>query len=262
VFTEVPNVKWDEVGGLDEIKQTLREAVEWPLKYAERFAYAKATPPKGVLLTGAPGTGKTLVAKALASESGINFITVKGPEILSKWVGESERGIREIFKKARQAAPCIIFFDEIDAIVPKRGQGGGSANVSERMVGQFLLELDSIDELNGVLVLGASNRPDLIDPALLRPGRFDMVVELPLPDQETRRAILEIHCRGRHLGGNISLEKLADTTEELTGAELGALCRHAAMLAIRDSIERDGGKAFSPFAIEHHHFEAARTLLG
>ena len=130
------------------------------------------------------------------------------------------------------------------------------------MVGQFLLELDSIDELNGVLVLGATNRPDLIDPALLRPGRFDMVVELPLPDQETRRAILEIHCRGRHLGGNISLEKLADTTEELTGAELGALCRHAAMLAIRDSIERDGGKAFSPFAIEHHHFEAARTLLG
>ncbi len=257
VFTEIPNVKWDEVGGLDEIKLILREAVEWPLKYADRFVHARANPPKGVLLTGAPGSGKTLVAKALAAESGVNFITVKGPEILSKWVGESERGIREIFKKARQASPCIIFFDEIDAIVPKRGQGASGGHVSERMVGQFLLELDSIDELNGVLVLGATNRPDLIDPALLRPGRFDMVVELPQPDLQTRRAILEIHCRGRNLGGNISLEELANATEGMTGAELGALCRRAAMLAIRDSIQRDAGKEFSPFAIERHHFEAA-----
>jgi len=260
VFTEVPNVKWDEVGGLDEVKRVLREAVEWPLKYPERFAHARATPPKGVLLTGGPGTGKTLVAKALASESGVNFITVKGPEILSKWVGESERGIREIFKKARQASPCIIFFDEIDAIVPLRGQGAGGNQVSERMVGQFLLELDSIDELNGVLVLGASNRPDLIDPALLRPGRFDMVIELPQPDLMTRRAILEIHCRARNLGAGISLDVLASVTEGKTGAELGALCRHAAMLAIRDSIERDPGKDFAPFNIESSHFERALAV--
>lgn len=262
VFTEIPNVKWDEVGGLDAVKQILREAVEWPLKYPERFAHARASPPKGVLLTGGPGTGKTLLAKALASESGVNFITVKGPELLSKWVGESERGIREIFKKARQASPTIIFFDEIDAIVPKRGQGGGGGHVSERMVGQFLLELDSIDELNGVLVLGATNRPDLIDPALLRPGRFDLVVELPEPDAVTRLAILEIHCRKRNLGANVSLQMLANATAGMTGAELEALCRRAALLAIRDSIEQDAGKDFSPFNIENHHFEAARAVIG
>jgi len=260
VFTEVPNVHWDEVGGLDEVKQTLREAVEWPLKYAERFTHARARPAKGVLLTGAPGTGKTLVAKALAAESGVNFITVKGPELLSKWVGESERGIREIFKKARQAAPSILFFDEIDAIVPRRGQNSGGGNVSERMVGQFLLELDSIDELNGVVVLGATNRPDLIDPALLRPGRFDSVVELPEPDRPTRRAILQIHCRGRKLGAEVSLDAMAEATAGMSGAEIEALCRRAAMLAIRDSIEQHPGKEFAPFAVEARHFEAASGL--
>jgi transitional endoplasmic reticulum ATPase len=258
VFTEVPDVKWGEVGGLDEIKLVLREAVEWPLKYPDRFAHARTAPPKGVLLVGPPGTGKTLVAKALASESGVNFISVKGPQILSKWVGESERGIREIFKKARQAAPCIIFFDEIDAIVPVRGHGGGGGHISERLVGQFLLELDGVDELKGVLVLGATNRCDLIDPALLRPGRFDVVVELPQADLATRRAILAIHCRGRILGSDVCLAK---TTEGLTGAELGALCRRAATLAIRDSILREGGKEFSPFAVERRHFDAALGLI-
>lgn len=262
VFSEIPNVKWDQVGGLDEVKQTLREAVEWPLKYAERFEYAQASPPKGVLLTGGPGSGKTLVAKALGSESGVNFITVKGPELLSKWVGESERGIREIFKKARQAAPTILFFDELDAIVPKRGQGDGGGHVSERMVGQFLLEMDSIDELRGVVVVGATNRPDLIDPALLRPGRFDLVLELPAPDDRTRCAILEIHCRSRNLSGEVSLASLVTATAGMTGAELEALCRRAAMLSIRDSIERDVGKDFAPFCIEAHHFDTALAAFG
>lgn len=261
VFTEIPNVKWDEVGGLDEVKQVLKEAVEWPLKYAERFAQARTRPPKGVLLTGGPGSGKTLVAKALAAESGVNFITVKGPELLSKWVGESERGIREIFKKARQAAPSIVFFDEIDAIVPRRGQGGGGGNVSERMVGQFLLELDSIDELNGVIVLAASNRHDLIDPALLRPGRFDLIIELPSPDTEHRRAILEIHSRGRNLADDVSLAELATATDGMTGAELEAVCRRAAMLALRDSIELAPDEAFAPFAIERRHFGAALKAM-
>ena len=261
VFSEIPNVKWDEVGGLDEVKRVLREAVEWPLKYGDRFEYARTSPPKGVLLTGGPGTGKTLVAKALAAESGVNFITVKGPELLSKWVGESERGIREIFKKARQAAPTIVFFDELDAITPRRGQGGGGAHVSERMVGQFLLEMDSIDELHGVMVLGATNRPDLIDPALIRPGRFDLVIELPAPDYDARCAILEVHCRGRNLGGGISVSRLAKATEGMNGAELEALCRRAAMLAIRDSIEREAGKEFESFRIESDHFEAALAVF-
>lgn len=262
VDTEVPNVRWDEVGGLEEVKRILREAVEWPLKYAERFEYVRTSPPKGVLLTGAPGTGKTLVAKALASASGVNVITVKGPELLSKWVGESERGIREIFKKARQSAPTIVFFDELDAIVPKRGQGGGGSHVSERMVGQFLLEMDSIDEMRGVLVLGATNRPDLIDPALLRPGRFDLVVELPMPDYDTRYAILEVHLRVRNLSNEVSLAQLAKVTAGMTGAELEGLCRCAAMLSIRDSIESHPGKEFAPFRIDPRHFKAALALCG
>lgn len=261
VFTEIPNVKWDEVGGLEEVKQVLREAVEWPLKYAERFEYMRTSAPKGVLLTGRSGTGKTLMAKALAAESGVNFIAVKGPELLSKWVGESERGIREIFKKARQVAPVILFFDELDAIVPRRGQGGGGAHVSERMVGQFLLEMDNIDETRGLIVLGATNRPDLIDPAVLRSGRYDLKVELSVPDYHARRAILEVHCRSRKLGIDVSLDSLAELTKGMNGAELESLCHRAAIFSISDSIKREIGKEFKPFSIESCHFEAALESL-
>ncbi|MBI4498614.1 MAG: CDC48 family AAA ATPase [Chloroflexi bacterium] len=257
VFTEVADVKWDQVGGLDEVKQLLREAVEWPLTYADRLAYAQVRPPKGVLLTGPPGTGKTLVAKAVASESGVNFISMKGPELLSKWVGESEKGVREVFKKARQTAPCIIFFDEIDALVPVRGGGGAETHVSERVVSQFLTEMDGIEELRGVVVLGATNRPDIIDPALLRPGRFDITVELPPPDRAARRAILEIHTRGRPLGEDVDLDALAEQTEGLVGADLEGLCRRAAMLAVRESVEREPGDAYTPFAIARRHFHFA-----
>ena len=261
VFTEVADVKWEQVGGLDEVKRLLREAIEWPLKYGDRFAYAKTAPPKGVLLTGPPGTGKTLVAKAVASESEVNFISIKGPELLSKWVGESEKGIREVFKKARQTAPCIVFFDEIDALVPKRGGGGGETHVSERVVSQFLTELDGIEELRGVIVLGATNRPDILDPALLRPGRFDFKVELPPPDEVARRAILGVHALSRPLGKDVDLESLAAQTEGMVGAELQALCQRAAMLAIRESVEREPDLQFTPFSIEHRHFAAALAAL-
>ena len=261
VTTEVADVGWDDVGGLADVKQVLREVIEWPLKYDQRFSYARTTPPKGILLTGPPGTGKTLIAKAMAAQCGVNFISVKGPELLSKWIGESERGIREIFKKARQASPCLVFFDEIDTIVPMRGKGDGGGNVNERMVGQFLLEMDSMEELRGVVVLAATNRPDLIDPALLRPGRFDLVIDLPLPDLETRTRILELHCRGRTLSAGVSLPALAAATEGLTGADLHALCQRAAMFAIRQSIERDPGKEFAPFALEPQHFAEALALL-
>ncbi|MBI4507678.1 MAG: CDC48 family AAA ATPase [Chloroflexi bacterium] len=257
VFTEVPDVRWEDIGGLEDVKRLLQEAVEWPLRYGERFAYARTKPPKGVLLTGAPGTGKTLVAKAIASESGVNFIAIKGPELLSKWVGESEKGVREVFKKARQTAPCIVFFDEMDAVVPTRGLGAAEAHVSERVVSQFLTELDGIEELRGVVVLGATNRPDIVDPALLRPGRFDVVIELPPPDRAARMAILRVHTRGRPLSDDVDLERLAEQTEGLVGADLEALCQRAAMLAIRESVEREPGALYTPFRVEGHHFAAA-----
>lgn len=262
LLTEVPDVGWDEVGGLDTLKRTLREAVEWPLKYADRFKYAATRAPKGILLSGAPGTGKTLVAKAFAAESGINFISVKGPELLSKWVGESERGIREIFKKARQLAPAIVFFDEIDALVPHRSQGAGAAHVVERMVGQFMLEMDSIEDLRGVIVVGATNRLDLVDPALVRPGRFDLVIELPIPDLESRRAILEVHCRGRRLADDVSLGEVAESTDAMTGAQLAAVCNRAATQAIGESIVQEPGEHFHPFSIERRHFMHALHELG
>ncbi len=190
VFVETPNVKWEDVGGLTAVKERLREAVEWPLKYAQLFTQAGLAPIKGILLAGPPGCGKTLLAKALASQSGINFISVKGPELLSKYVGESERALREVFHKARQAAPCMIFFDEIDALAPARGMGGSDAGVSERVLSQFLTELDGIEELKGVLVLAATNRADRLDPAVLRPGRFEEIITFPLPDEDDRKAIL------------------------------------------------------------------------
>jgi transitional endoplasmic reticulum ATPase len=262
VFSEVPDVTWEDVGGLQQVKRVLREAVEWPLLHGERFRYAGIRPPKGVLLVGPPGTGKTLIAKALAAQCKINFIAVKGPELLSKWVGESERGIRDVFKKARQAAPCIVFFDEIDAIAPTRRDAAGGARVSERMVGQLLLEMDGIESLDDVVVLAATNRPDLVDQALLRPGRFDTVVELPLPDEESRLAILQVHCRRHRLSADVCLTRIAAATEGSSGADLEALCRAAVMHAMRESIQRDPAQGLAPFVVELCHFETAMAGQG
>jgi len=233
VFTEIADVSWDEVGGMEEAKQALREAVEWPLRYAPVLARAGAEPAKGILLVGPPGTGKTMLAKAAAHESGVNFISVKGPELLSKWVGESEKGVREIFKKARQAAPCIVFLDELDSMAPQRGAGGGESHVSERVVSQLLTEIDGIEELRGVIILAATNRADILDPALLRPGRFDIQIQVPAPDVGTRRAILDVHTRRRPLADGIDLDALAAETEGLVGADIAGLCREATMRAAR-----------------------------
>jgi len=233
VFIEIPDVRWDDVGGLDEVKRVLKESIEWPLKYPELFDHMRTNPPKGILLYGPPGSGKTFLAKAVASESEVNFISVKGPELLSKWVGESERGVREVFRKAKQASPCIVFFDEIDAIAPIRGVSSDS-HVTERVISQFLTELDGMEELKGVIVLAATNRLDIVDPALLRPGRFDLRLELPIPDAKARLEIFNIHTRGKPLAADVDLKPLADTTDGLVGADIEAICRRASMLAIRE----------------------------
>ena len=236
VFVEVPNVRWQDVGGLGEVKERLVEAVEWPLRHPDLFGQAGIRPPKGILLSGPPGCGKTLLAKAVASETKVNFISVKGPELLSKYVGESEKAVREVFRKARQAAPCIVFFDEIDALVPSRGAGGTDSHVAERVLSQFLAELDGVEELKGVLVLGATNRGDLLDPAILRPGRFDVIIEIPLPDENGRSEILAIHLRNKPLGAAIHLPDLASRTEGFNGAELSSLCNQAALQAVRRAV--------------------------
>jgi transitional endoplasmic reticulum ATPase len=237
VFTEVPNVAWDDIGGLEEAKSVLKEAVEWPLKYPDLFKQMGARPPKGILLGGPPGTGKTLLAKALASQSGINFISVKGPAVLSKWVGESEKAVREVFRKARQASPCIVFFDEIDALAPARGSGHDSS-VTDRVISQLLTELDGIEELQGVIVLASTNRPELVDPALLRPGRFDIRIELPLPDDRARQEIFAIHTRRTPLAEDVDLDDMARQTEGLVGADIEAICRQACLSAIREYVSR------------------------
>ena len=236
VFVEVPEVRWSDIGGLDDVKQQLREAVEWPLRHQDIFEKMGIRPPKGILLYGPPGVGKTLLAKAAATESGANFIAVNGPEILSKWVGESERAIREIFRKARTVAPAIIFLDEIDSIAPARGSRTDSG-VTDRIVNQLLTEMDGIKPLRGVVVIAATNRPDLIDPALLRPGRFDRVIKVPPPDRRARLEILRIHTRRVPLAPDVDLEKLADMTNGYTGADLEALVREAVMLALREKLE-------------------------
>ena len=236
VFVEVPDVRWADVGGLAQAKQRLIEAVEWPLQYAELFAEAGIRPPKGILLTGPPGCGKTMLAKAIANESGVNFISVKGPALLSKYVGESERGVRDMFRKAKQAAPCIIFFDEIDALVPARDSGGSDAHVAERVLSQFLAELDGVEELKGVLMLGATNRPDMLDPAILRPGRFDEIVEISLPDEQSRSQIFDVHLRNKPLTPGISIASLAAATEEFSGAEIQGVCSKAALRAVRRAV--------------------------
>jgi transitional endoplasmic reticulum ATPase len=233
VLIETPNVAWDDIGGLQEVKQELREAIEWPLKYSDIFEEAGAKPPKGILLCGAPGTGKTLLAKAVAKESEANFIHVKGPALMNKFVGESEKGVREIFRKAKQTAPCIVFFDEIDALAPKRGSGITDSHVSERVISQLLTEMDGLEELHGVIILAATNRIDIIDPALLRPGRFDLLLQVPPPDEEARLEILKIHTAKNHLAKNVSLQKLVEETEGCTGADIEAVCREATMRTIR-----------------------------
>ena len=236
VFVEVPDVHWEDVGGLEQIKQRLIEAVEWPLQHAELFAEAGIRPPKGILLTGPPGCGKTMLAKAIANESQVNFISVKGPALLSKYIGESERGVRDMFRKAKQAAPCIIFFDEVDALVPARGAGGGDTHVADRVLSQFLTELDGVEELKGVLMLGATNRQDMLDPAILRPGRFDQIVEIPLPDEQGRRQIFEVHLRHKPLAPGIDIGKLAAATEEFSGAVIQGICVGAALSAVRRAV--------------------------
>jgi transitional endoplasmic reticulum ATPase len=240
VFVEVPDVKWGNVGGLGDVKQKLVEAVEWPLRYPQLFQEVNVKPPKGILLSGPPGTGKTLIAKALAHESEVNFISIKGPELMSKYVGESERGVREVFRKAKQASPCILFFDEFDALVPERGLGDNS-QATERVISQFLTELDGLEELKGVLVLAATNRKDLIDTAILRPGRFDFILDLPMPDAKARQEIFGIHVQGKPLASDVDLGALAGNTDGLSGAEIEVICREAAMLAIRECI-RAGNK--------------------
>jgi len=235
VLVEIPNVKWEDIGGLEEIKQKLKEMVEWPLKYPEKFELFHVTPPKGILLYGPPGTGKTLLAKAVANESGANFISVKGPELLSKWVGESERKLREIFRRAKQAAPSIIFFDEIDAMT--RTRGTSTTQVVDTLVSQLLTELSGIEELKNVVVIAATNRPDMVDYSLLRPGRFDRHILVPLPDEKSRREILKIHLRNVPLNKNVNLSELAKKTKNFSGADLEALCREASMLALRESLK-------------------------
>ncbi len=233
VLIEVPKVTWDDIGGLDHVRQELVETVEWPLKQRETFTRLGIKPPKGVLLYGPPGTGKTMLAKAVANQTQANFILVKGPELLSKWVGESEKAVRQIFEKARQAAPTIIFFDEIDSMAPKRG-GNSDSNVTERVVNQLLTEIDGLQELNDIVIIGATNRPDILDPALLRPGRFDRIQLVPTPDKEARKKIFEIHLDGVSASTNVNIEHLVDNTEGYVGADIESVVREAAILAIRD----------------------------
>jgi transitional endoplasmic reticulum ATPase len=238
VFVEVPDVGWEDVGGLEAVKQRLVEAVEWPLEHPDLFAQAGIRPPKGILLSGPPGCGKTLLAKAVANESKVNFISVKGPALLSKYVGESEKAVREVFRKAKQAAPCIVFFDEIDAMVPARGAGASDSHVADRVLSQFLAELDGVEELKAVLVLGATNRLDLLDPAILRPGRFDEIVEISIPDEEGRRRIFEVHLRKKPLAPGIDAADLASRSEGFSGAEIQAVCAKAALRAVRRAVEQ------------------------
>ncbi|MFH0870754.1 MAG: CDC48 family AAA ATPase [archaeon] len=250
VLIEIPNVRWGDIGGLDNVKQELIEAVEWPLKNKDDFVRMGVKPPKGVLIYGAPGTGKTLLAKAVANESKANFILVKGPELLSKWVGESEKAVRKVFEKARQTSPTIIFFDEIDSLAPRRGGGGGDdSHVTERVVNQLLTEMDGLQELNDIIIIGATNRPDIIDTALLRPGRFDRIILAPVPDKRTRKEIFAVHTKGMPLDKDVEMSNLIDQTESYVGADIESVCREAAIFALREDMKAKTIKA--------KHFELA-----
>jgi transitional endoplasmic reticulum ATPase len=268
VFLESPDVKWDDIGGLEGVKRELQEAVEWPLRYPDLYAKIGHTVPKGILLHGPSGTGKTMLAKAVATESEANFISVKGPELLSKWVGESERGIREIFRRARQAAPCVIFFDEIDSIAMARGggmggeMGGGGMGTNDRVISQILTELDGISELHGVVVLAATNRPDMIDTALLRPGRFDRIVFVPNPERRTRKRILEIYVTDKPIGTDVDLEKIADISDGFSGADTSAIVNTAVSLVLHEYLARyptpeEAAKHASEAHVMMRHFEEA-----
>jgi transitional endoplasmic reticulum ATPase len=233
VQVQIPDVSWDDVGGLDELKDELREAVEWPIKHKEAYDYVNVETPKGVLLHGPPGTGKTLIAKALAKMTESNFISIKGPELLSKWVGESEKGVREIFRKARQVAPCIIFLDEVDSLVPRRGSGNSDSHVTENIVSQILTEIDGLEELHNVLIIGATNRLDIVDEALLRPGRFDRIIEVGNPDSKGRKHIFEIHTKKKPLESNVDIKKLVEITDGFSGAEIASITNRAALVALK-----------------------------
>ena len=266
VYLEIPDVKWTDVGGLEEIKRELQEAVEWPLRYPDLYKELNHTLTKGILLHGPSGTGKTLLAKAVATEAEANFISVKGPELVSKWVGESERGIREIFRRARQAAPCVIFFDEIDTIASTRGGGiegeTGGYGVSARMLSQLLTEMDGVQELQGVVVIAATNRADMIDTALLRPGRFDKIVYVPNPDKKTRVKILEIHTKGKPLSRDLDLNIIAEKTEGFSGADVTAIPNTAISLVLHEYLQKyptpeDAAKHSSEALVSLPYFEDA-----
>jgi transitional endoplasmic reticulum ATPase len=266
VFVEVPDVTWADVGGLGETKERLRETIQWPLDYPEVFAQMDLDAAKGALLYGPPGTGKTLLAKAVANESESNFISVKGPELLNKYVGESEKGVREVFSKARENAPTVIFFDEIDAIAGERGRNMGDSGVGERVVSQLLTELDGLEDLEDVVVVATSNRPDLIDSALLRPGRLDRHVHVPVPDEAARRAILEVHTRSKPLADDVDLDWLAGETVDFVGADIEALVREATMNATREFINsvdpEDVEESMGNVRVGREHFETALEEVG
>jgi|TARA_Y100000031_G_scaffold156208_1_gene209757 transitional endoplasmic reticulum ATPase len=245
VLVETPDVNWSDVGGLEDVKEKLKEAVEWPLKKPEVFTRLGIRPPRGILLYGPPGTGKTLLAKAVAKESEANFILVNGPSLLSKWVGESEKAVREIFRKARQTSPTILFFDEIDSLVPRRG-AGGDAHVTERVVNQMLSEMDGLESLNDVVVIAATNRPDMVDPALLRQGRFDRIIMAPTPDEQSRRVIFLLYMGKMPVSDDVDVDKLAKKTQGYVGSDIEGVCREAGMIALREdaSIEKVTMKHF------------------
>jgi len=253
ILIEVPNIKWSDVGGLEDVKQLLVEAVEWPLVYGENFRRLGIEAPKGVLLYGPPGTGKTMLAKAVANESNANFITAKGSDILSKWYGESERHIADIFRKGRQVSPTVIFLDELDSLAPIRGGALGEPHVTERIVNQLLSEIDGMEELRGVVVIAATNRPDIVDPALLRPGRFDELIMVPVPDKDSRRKVFQVHTKKIPLADDVDLEKLVEMTEDYTGADMAAICRKAGRMALRENMNAQ--------QVSQKHFLAALEFI-
>lgn len=250
---EIPKVHWSDIGGQEEVKLKLKQAVEWPLRHPEAFSRMGIAPPRGILMYGPPGCSKTMIAKALATESGLNFLAVKGPELFSKWVGESERAVREVFRKARAAAPSIVFFDEIDALAIERGSSSGSSSVGDRVLAQLLTEIDGVQSLRDVTVVAATNRPDMIDKALMRPGRLDRILYVPLPDLPTRRQIFTIHLNRMPTGSTVDVDKLVTATDKYSGAEVSAVCHEAAMFALQEDILSK--------KVEQRHFDKALTVV-